>query len=134
MDCLNLAELEEAAAARLSTMALGYYAGAARDGITLRENRAAWDRLRLYYRVLVDVAERDLSTTVLGHRLSMPVIAAPTAFHRLAHPDGERATARGCGAAGTGMILSTLSTVAMEEVAAEATGPLWFQLLSLIHI
>ena len=91
-------------------MALGYYAGAARDGITLRENRAAWDRLRLYYRVLVDVAERDLSTTVLGHRLSMPVIAAPTAFHRLAHPDGERATARGCGAAAVSYTHLTLPT------------------------
>ncbi len=128
MDYLNLTELEAAAAERLSAMARGYYAGAARDGITLRENRAAWDRLRLYYRVLVDVAGRDLSTTVLGQRLALPILAAPTAFHRLAHPDGERATARGCGAMGAGMVLSTLSTVALEEVAAAASGPLWFQL------
>ena len=128
MDCLNLAELELAALERLSAMAHGYYAGAARDGLTLRENRAAWDRLRLYYRVLVDVALRDPSTTVLGQRMALPILAAPTAFHCLAHPDGERATARGCGAAGVGMVLSTLSTVAMEEVAAAASGPLWFQL------
>ena len=109
-------------------MAHGYYAGAARDGLTLRENRAAWDRLRLYYRVLIDVAVRDLSTTVLGQRMALPILAAPTAFHCLAHPDGERATARGCGVAGAGMVLSTLSTVAMEDVAAAASGPLWFQL------
>lgn len=128
MDCLNLAELESAAEARLSAMASGYYAGAARDGLTLRENRAAWDRLRLYYRVLVDVSLRSCSTTVLGQRMAMPILAAPTAFHCLAHPDGERATARGCGAAGVGMVLSTLSTVAMEDVAAAASGPLWFQL------
>ena len=109
-------------------MAHGYYGGAARDGLTLRENRAAWDRLRLYYRVLIDVAVRDLSTTVLGQRMALPILAAPTAFHCLAHPDGERATARGCGVAGAGMVLSTLSTVAMEDVAAAASGPLWFQL------
>ncbi|MFT5685554.1 MAG: isopentenyl diphosphate isomerase/L-lactate dehydrogenase-like FMN-dependent dehydrogenase [Myxococcota bacterium] len=128
MNPLNLDELEQAAAERLSAMANDYYAGAARDGITLKGNRAAWDRLRLYYRVMVDVAQRDLSTTVLGQRLALPILAAPTAFHRLAHPDGELATARGCGVAGAGMVLSTLSTVAMEEVAAVATGPLWFQL------
>ena len=104
MDCLNLAELESAAEARLSAMASGYYAGAARDGLTLRENRAAWDRLRLYYRVLVDVSLRSCSTTVLGQRMAMPILAAPTAFHCLAHPDGERATARGCGAAGVALL------------------------------
>ena len=128
MDLLNLAELEQAAAERLSTMAHDYYAGAARDGITLRGNRAAWDRLRLYYRVLVDVAQRDLSTTLLGQHMALPILAAPTAFQRLAHPDGELASARGCGTSGAGMVLSTLSTVAMEEVAAVARGPLWFQL------
>lgn len=128
MEFLNLRELEQAAAKRLSRMAWGYYAGGARDELTLRENAAAWARIRLYYRVLAGVGPRDLSTTVLGQRLSMPIMAAPTAFQRLAHDDGERATARACGAAGVGMILSTLATTAVEEVAEAATGPLWFQL------
>src|SRR5690606_37602118 len=62
------------------------------------------------------------------HALAMPVIVAPTAFHKLAHPDGEVATVRAAGAAGTLMILSTLSTSSIEEVMAAATGPVWFQL------
>jgi len=128
VDFLNLRELEAAASERLSAMAWGYYAGGARDEITLRDNPAAWARLRLFYRVLAGVGPRDLSTTILGQRMSMPIIAAPTAFQRLAHPEGERATVRACGAAGVGMILSTLSTTAVEEVAAAAQGPLWFQL------
>ena len=128
MDLLNLRELEEAASAKLSEMAWGYYAGGARDEITLRENRAAWDKIRLYYRVLASVGPRDLRTTVLGESLSMPILAAPTAFQCLAHPHGEQATARGCDAAGVGMVLSTLSTTRIEDVAAVRNGPLWFQL------
>src|SRR5690606_2505770 len=63
-----------------------------------------------------------------GHQVSMPLLVAPTAFHRLAHPDGELATARATGAAGTIMILSTLSNTRVEDVIAAATGPVWFQL------
>ncbi len=128
MDPLNLFELEQAARERLPRDAYDYYAGGAADGITLRENRAAFDRLRLHYRVLRDISRRDLSTTVLGVPLSLPVIVAPTAFHRMAHPDGELATARAAGTAGTAMVLSTLSTTGMEEVLQAATGPVWFQL------
>ena len=96
--------------------------------MTLRENRAAFDRISLRYRVLAGLADRELSTSVLGHDVSMPVLAAPTAFHKLAHPDGEIATVTALGSAGTAMILSTLSTVAMEEVVAAAAGPVFFQL------
>ncbi|HET6463952.1 MAG TPA: alpha-hydroxy acid oxidase, partial [Candidatus Krumholzibacteria bacterium] len=73
-------------------------------------------------------AERDTTTSVLGEKVSMPVLIAPTAFHRLAHADGELATARAAGKAGTIMIVSTLSNTAVEDIAATATGPLWFQL------
>ena len=128
LDVLNLAELEALAQANLSPMAWGYYAGGARDERTLRESPAAWAALRLYYRVMRGVGARDLSTTLLGQRLSMPLLAAPTAFQRLAHDEGEQATARACRAAGVGMVLSTLSTVAVETVAATYQGPLWFQL------
>jgi 4-hydroxymandelate oxidase len=83
----------------------------------------------LKYRVLVDVAERDTRTTVLGEELPSPVILAPTAMHKLAHPEGEEATARAAAAQGTLMTLSSVSTIALEDVAAAAPGaPRWFQL------
>ncbi len=127
-DPLNLLELEQLASAKLSKMAFDYYASGAHDELTLRENVAAYRRIALHYRVLVDVATRDSSTTVLGQRVSMPVLVAPTAFHKMAHPDGELATVRAAGAQGTVMILSSLSNTAVEEVVRAATGPVWFQL------
>ncbi len=128
IDALTLADLEAMAEARLSRMAWDYYASGADEEITLRRNLEAYRRLALHYRVLVDVARRDPGTTVLGQRVAMPVLVAPTAFHKLAHPDGEVATARGAGEAGTVMILSTLSNSRIEDVVAAATGPVWFQL------
>ena len=78
-------------------------------------------------RSLVGVADIDLSTTVLGQRLSLPVLVAPTAFHRLADPAGEVATARAAAAVGTTMVASTLATVRLEDIAATGV-PRWFQL------
>jgi 4-hydroxymandelate oxidase len=128
MEPVNVLDFEAAARERLSTMAYGYYASGADDEVTLRENRMAFERLRLRPHVLVDVSRRDLETEVLGQRLSMPILVAPTAFHKLACPEGEAATARGAARAGTVMILSTLSTTALEEVVPAAAGRLWFQL------
>lgn len=128
LDVLNLDELEGLARARLPRMAFDYIAGGADDEWTLRENRAAFERLQLIPRVLVDVANRDLATTILGTRVSMPVLVAPMAFHALAHTDGELATARAAASAGTIMIASTASNYSMEEIAASAGGPRWFQL------
>ena len=128
MELISIRDFESAAREKLSAMAYDYYRGGSFDEITLAENDAAYDRLRLYHRVLRDVSERDLSTDVLGSRISMPVLVAPTAFHQLAHPDGELATARAAAAAGTIMTLSTLSNCSIEEVAAIGDGPLWFQL------
>ena len=128
MDLINLFDYEEAARRRLDPMACDYFASGAHDEITLAENHAAYDRLRLRCRVLRGVGERDLATSLLGVRLSMPIVAAPTAFQRMAHPDGELATARACGEAGTATMLSTLSTAPLEEVTAAADGPVWFQL------
>ena len=128
MDPINLYEYEALAQAKLTSMAYDYYASGAHDEITLRENHAAYDRIALRYRVLRDISRRTTATTVLGHDLSMPVIVAPTAFHKLAHPEGEVATVRATGNAGTLMILSTLSTTSIEDVLAAATGPVWFQL------
>ena len=115
MDLLNVYDFEAAAREIMSPMAYDYYASGANDEITLHANHAAYDEIGLRYRVLVDVSERDLSTTILGHDVAMPMLIAPTAFHRLAHADGEVAMARAAESAGTIMILSTLSTTSMEE-------------------
>lgn len=105
-----------------------YYAGGADEEGTLADNRAAFGRVRLRPRVLVDVSERDLSVRALGEKLSMPVAVAPMAYHRLAHPEGELATTRGVGRSATALVASTMSTTSVEEMAAEASGPLWYQL------
>ncbi|MDA8016392.1 MAG: alpha-hydroxy-acid oxidizing protein [Thermoanaerobaculia bacterium] len=128
LDLINLDDFEAAAKSSLTRIAYDYYASGSDDEITLVENRNAYSRLRVAFRVLRDVTTRDLRTTVLGHELSMPVLAAPTAFHRLANPDGELATARAASTAGSLMILSTLSTYSLEEVTSVATCPVWFQL------
>jgi len=128
IDALNLLELEKLAKEKLPQSAHDYYASGAWDEVTLRENRAAFERIKTHYRVLVDVSWRDLTTTLLGQNISMPILIAPTAFHKLAHPEGELATVRAAGAAGTIMVLSSLSTTLVEDVTKAATGPVWFQL------
>jgi 4-hydroxymandelate oxidase len=128
VEILNLHELEALARARLPQLAWDYYASGADDERCVARNIAAYERIALHYRVLVDVSRRDLATTVLGQRIAMPIAVAPTAFHRLAHRDGELASVRAAGDAGTLFVLSTLSNTAVEEVVAAATGPVWFQL------
>jgi 4-hydroxymandelate oxidase len=127
-EVLNLMELERVAQERLGPMAWAYYASGADDELTLQRNRDAYEQIALHYRVLVDVSRRDLSTTVLGQPISMPVLVAPTAFHRLAHEDAELASVRGAGDTKTVFILSTLSNTRVEDVVAAASGPVWFQL------
>jgi 4-hydroxymandelate oxidase len=128
LQLVNVFDFEAAALARLPGPTRDYYFGGANDEITLKRNRTAYDAVALHYRVLRDVGERDLSTSVLGIPVGVPILVAPTACHQLAHPDGELATARAVTAAGTLMILSTLSNCAMEDVGREMRGPLWFQL------
>ncbi|MEW6671669.1 MAG: alpha-hydroxy acid oxidase [Thermodesulfobacteriota bacterium] len=125
---INLFDYENAAAAKLPPAAYDYYASGGGDEITLHENHAAYERIKLKPRVLKDISNTDLSKTLFGQSISMPVLVAPTAFHRMADPEGEMATARAAAAAGVIMILSTLSTCSIESVAAVTDGPLWFQL------
>jgi len=128
-DPLNVSDFERLAEASLEPGAHGYFAGGAGDERCLRENVEAWRRHRLRPRVLVDVSETTAATTVLGTPVSMPLLVAPTAFHRMVHPEGEAATAKAAAAVGTIMCLSTLSTSTPAEVAAAAPGaPRWFQL------
>ncbi|MBD1895211.1 alpha-hydroxy acid oxidase [Coleofasciculus sp. FACHB-129] len=126
---INLFEYERLANEHLSQMALDYYASGAWDEITLRDNRAAFERYKLRPRMLVDVSQRDLSTTILGQSLQLPILIAPMAFQCLAHPDGEIATAKAAAKMGIAMVLSTLATKSIEEVASVANQtPQWFQL------
>jgi 4-hydroxymandelate oxidase len=123
----NVAQYEGAARALLTPAIYDYYAGGAEDELTLRWNEAAFRQFALRPRVLVDVSRIDPSVELLGDRLAFPVLLAPTAFQRLAHPDGELATARAAATAGTVFVSSTLSTFTIEEIAA-ATPRLWLQL------
>jgi isopentenyl diphosphate isomerase/L-lactate dehydrogenase-like FMN-dependent dehydrogenase len=127
-DLVSVFDYEAAARKKLPRIAYDYYRSGANDEITLRDNHAAYERIKLHPRVLIDISKPDLSTTVLGQDVKMPIFVAPTAFHRMAHPEGEVATVRAAGQAGTVMIFSTLSNSSFEEVMPAATGPVWFQL------
>ncbi len=128
MDPINLFEYEQAAKEKLPQMIFDFYAGAAHDELTLHDNRAAYERIKIAPRPLVDVRVRDLSTTFLGHKLSFPVIVPPVAMQKMVGPDGEAATARAADAAQTIMILSTLSNTTIEEVIKASKHPVFFQL------
>jgi len=116
------------ARSKIAHASFDYIAGGAEDEVSLRRNRGAYDHWALRPRVLVDVSTRDTSTTILGQRVSMPILVAPTAFHGLVHPEGEVATARGVAAAGTLMVASVISTRTLEDIAASVPAPRWFQL------
>lgn len=124
---LNLQDYEREAASKLDANALEYYVGGADDEITIARNREAFSEISLLPRVLRGVSKRDLSASLLTESFAMPIGIAPTAMQRLAHDDGELATARAAASMGVPMILSTTSTVAVEEVACVPGLSLWFQ-------
>ena len=126
---VRLADFEPIARATLDPAAYDYIAGGAWDEVTLADNEAAWSRRRFRPRVLVDVADVDASTTLLGSPVAMPVALAPMATHGLAHPDAELASAQAAAAAGVPFTLSTMASRSIEEVALAApNGVHWFQL------
>ena len=125
---VNVWDYEQLAEQKLDANAHAYFAGGSGDEVTLRDNLAAFERRKLRPRVLVDVSSVSTATTVLGTNVSLPILIAPLALQRMAHPDGELATARAAAAAGTIMCLSTAATVRPAELAAVAPGaPHWFQ-------
>ena len=127
-EVFNLGDFEPLARAAMAPAAFDYYAGGAGDETALREAVTAFGRWRLRPRVLIDVSSIDLSTEMLGTRVAMPVGLAPTALQRLAHGEGEVATARAAADAGVLFCLSTLGSRAIEDVATVAGKPAWFQL------
>ena len=125
---INLFGYEQLAKEHLSQMAFDYYSSGAWDEVTLRDNLAAFTRVKLRPKMLVDVSKINLTTQVLGESLQLPLLIAPMAFQCLADPEGEIATALAAEIAGVGMVLSTLATKSLEEVATVANGLQWFQL------
>jgi 4-hydroxymandelate oxidase len=130
-ELFSLADIEGAARERMATVVYEFVAGGAADEITIRWNREAFDKLALRPRVLVDVESIDTRIELFGQKLDAPILLAPTALHRLVHPEGEVETARGAGAAKTILVVSSLSTCRFENVARATSEPLWFQLYDL---
>ncbi len=125
---INVFEYEDLARTLLRPEDYDHIAGGATDELTLQRTRRAFDSLALRPRMLQDISNMDLSTTVLGSTVSFPVFMAPAGGHSKAHPDGELATARVSGALGTLMLVSAHSSYSLEEVAETADGPLWYQM------
>lgn len=137
MNCINLEDFRQRAHAQLAPEIFDYFDGGAEDEVTLRDNRDAFNGITLWPRVLTGgpaaTGPDALETELLGSKISMPVFLSPTAFHKLAHPDGELATARAARDAGTLMTVSMASTLPVEQLVGGIVGqgdaPMpWFQL------
>ncbi|KAI5385295.1 glycolate oxidase 1 [Lathyrus oleraceus] len=127
MNITNVSEYEAIAKEKLPKMIYDYFASGAEDQWTLKENNA-FSRIMFRPRVLIDVSKIDLTTTVLGFKISMPIMIAPTAAQKMAHPEGEYATARAASAAGTIMTLSSWATSSIEEIVSTGPGIRFLQL------
>jgi len=125
---MDAAALEVRAREVLDRAAFEYFAGGADDEVTLRDNAEAWSRIRLLPRVMRDMSSVTTRATLLGEAVTAPLLIAPMAFQRLGHPEGEAAMARGAARAGLPMVVSTMSTVTLEDIAAIAPDAIrWFQ-------
>ncbi|MGH9370694.1 MAG: alpha-hydroxy acid oxidase, partial [Vicinamibacterales bacterium] len=125
---ITIDDLRRLARRRVPRVVFDYIDGGAEAEITLRENCRAFDQVMFRPRCAVATPSCDLTTTVLGLPLSMPVLLAPVGSSRLIHPRGEEAAARAAGSAGTGYILSTFSGCRLEDVRSASAGPVWLQL------
>jgi 4-hydroxymandelate oxidase len=123
-----IADFEPLAKAKVAPMTWEYISAGAGDELTLRWNIEAYQRIRLCPHILTDVSKLETRVNLFGDEHAFPILLAPTAAQTLIHPEGELAAARGAGAAKTAMVLSSFSSKSLEEVAAVATSPLWFQL------
>lgn len=127
-DIINLFDFEKMAEGKMTKMAYEYVASGAADEFTVRWNRQALDAIKLNPNVLNDISKLDTSVTLFGHKLPYPILVAPTAFHKIMHPEGELATARGASKAEAIYVVSSFTTTLLEEIKKAATEPFWFQL------
>ena len=124
----DVTRFEPLARRRLSQMAYDYVRSGGGDEISMRANRAGFERVQLSPSVLVDVSGIDTRVNLFGSEMESPILLAPVAYHRLYHRDGEVATARGASAAGAGFVISTFTTTEIDEIARNTQRPIWFQL------
>ncbi|MEL0637366.1 MULTISPECIES: alpha-hydroxy acid oxidase [Marinomonas] len=127
-EALCLADYERLAKNVLPHAIYEYVYGGGADEISLRENRASLDKIKIFPRVLKDVTRGSTATTIFGEQWRTPIMLAPVAFQRMAHEEGEIATARAASALDVGMMVSTLSSQPLEEISSYLTTPKWFQL------
>lgn len=124
----DITRFEPLARQRLSQMAYDYVRSGGCDEISMQRNRQGFERLQLAPNVLVDVSQLDTRVNLFGGEMESPILLAPVAYHRLYHPEGELATARGAGAAGAAFVISSFTTTAIDEIARNTQRPIWFQL------
>lgn len=127
-DVVALADYERLARETLDPAAWAYFSGGAADEITLAANRSAFDRLRIHPRVMAEMQGANTRVKLLGETLAHPILVAPTASHRLAHPEGEAATVLGAAAMDTPVVVSTEASVSLESLSGTVGARLWFQL------
>ena len=127
VNALNVWDFKGIAEKRLPYSSWSQIRGAAADELTFRWNRESFDRIRLRPDVLVDHTGLDTRTSLFGQEMPFPILICPTGASRNCHPDAEVATARGAGMAGATMAISSNASKTVEEIAAVATSPLWFQ-------
>ncbi len=126
--CVNVDDLRAAARRRLPRVVFDFVDGAAGDEVTARRNRADFDRLTLVPRAMALTGPVELATTLLGQPVAAPILAAPTGLTGLVHHEGDLGIARAAHAASSIHVLSSMGSYAIEEIAAGAPGPTWFQL------
>ena len=131
---INIEDLRRMARARVPRAIFDFFDGGAEDETTLRENRAAFERVRLLPKVLVDVAAVDLKTEILGKTSNLPLAIAPTGGISAGRARAEIALARAAKAAGVPFTLATPAAFTLEQVAEEAGGRLWFQLYAVRNV
>jgi 4-hydroxymandelate oxidase len=127
-EALSVMDLEAVAHQNVPIAHWGYMASGVDDDLTIKANRDGFQKIALRARRLVDVSKTDIKTELFGSTFDMPIFICPTGGHRMFHPDGEVGTARAAKAKNALQILSTVSSMSVEEVAQARGGPLWYQL------
>ena len=126
--CRNFNDFRKLAKKKLPAPIFHYIDGGADDEVTLRRNTSAFDDCDLIPNILASVGKPDLSTTIFGRKIDIPIFLSPTAMQRLYHPDGDKASARAAEKFGTFYSMSTMANNSIEEISNISSGPKLFQL------